>query len=211
MRDLFGDGHDPFAGKERIENIAPEFRTWIDARYGQAYTPEQILGGIYAILHAPAYRSRYADFLRTGFPRIPFPEKAKDFDTLSELGWELVEAHLMQQVPKRGLGAYRGKGDNVVRKPRYSPQERAVWINDANHFTDVPPAVWDFTIGGYQVIEKYLKSRKGRTLSLDEIDNVENIVNIVDFTLEEMAKIDSVYRASFPNVGEAHSGPFINL
>ena len=108
-----------------------------------------------------------------------------------------VQAHLMKTIPERGLGAYRGKGDNLVGKPRYSPTERAVWINDANHFTDVPQAVWDFTIGGYQVIDKYLKSRKGRTLSLDEIDNVENIVNVLDFTIEQMGKIDAAYSAAF--------------
>lgn len=198
MRDLFEDGHDPFAGKERIENIAPEFRTWIDARYGKAYTPEQILGCIYAVLHAPAYRARYADFLRTDFPRIPFPEKAEDFETLAALGWDLVQAHLMKTVPKRGLGAYRGKGDNVVGKPRYSPAEGAVWINDSNHFTNVSQAVWDFTIGGYQVIDKYLKSRKGQTLSLDEIENVENVVNILEFTIEQMANIAIVFEKAFP-------------
>ena len=198
MDDLFGDGHDPFADKERIENIAPEFRTWIDARYGKAYTPEQILGCIYAILHAPAYRARYADFLRTDFPRIPFPKRAEDFETLAAFGWDFMQAHLMKAVPRRKLGAYRGKGDNVVGKPRYSPAERAVWINDANHFTNVPEAVWDFTIGGYQVIDKYLKSRKARSLSLDEIENVENIVNILDFTIEQMAKIDAAYGAAFP-------------
>lgn len=202
MRDLYDEGHDPFAGKDRIENIAPEFRTWIDARYGKTYTPEQILGCIYAILHAPAYRARYADFLRTDFPRIPFPEQAKDFEALTALGWDLVQAHLIKAVPKRELGAYRGKGDNLVGKPRYSPTERAVWINDANHFTNVPQAVWDFTIGGYQVIDKYLKSRKGRTLSLDEIENVENVVNILDFTIEQMSQIDDAYLEAF---GEGHT------
>jgi predicted helicase len=197
LRDLYAET-DPFAGKERIENIAPEFRKWIDARYGITYTPEQILGSVYAILYAPTYRERYAEFLRTDFPRIPFPARADQFDTLAALGWDLIQAHLLKSVPKRGLGTYRGKGDNVVEKPRYSPAERTVWINDANHFADVPQPVWDFTIGGYQVIDKYLKSRKGRTLTLDEIENVENIVNVLDFTIEQMGKIDTAYRIAFP-------------
>jgi len=102
-----------------------------------------------------------------------------------------------EEGAKRGLGAYRGKGDNVVAKPRYSSAEHAVWINDTNHFVDVPQAVWDFTIGGYQVIDKYLKSRKGRTLSLDEIENVENVVNILDFTIGQMTKIDEAYAQAF--------------
>jgi len=97
-------------------------------------------------------------------------------------------------------------------KPRYSPAERAVWINDANHFIDVPQAVWDFTIGGYQVIDKYLKSRKARTLSLDEIENVENIINVLDFTIEQMGKIDAAYQTAFPsnrNKPFSYSTPFV--
>ena len=65
----------------------------------------------------------------------------------------------------------------------------------------MPPNVWDFHIGGYQVIEKYLKSRKGRTLTLDEIQNVENIVNVLAFTVQQMARIDEAYRSAFPDRG----------
>jgi hypothetical protein len=108
----------------------------------------------------------------------------------------------MNLIPQHGLGSYRGKGDNLVGKLRYSPAEQAVWINDANHFSNVRQAVWDFTIGGYQVIDKYLKSRKGRNLSLDEIENVENIVNILDFTIEQMGKIDQAYLTVFPAADE---------
>ena len=156
-------------------------------------SPEAILGYIYAVLHAPTYRSKYADFLRTDFPRIPFPERHEDFAALSKLGWALIQAHLMKAVPPRGLGAYQGKGADDVVKPRYSPQEQSVWINETKRFTRVPEHVWNFTIGGYQVIDKYLKSRKGRTLSLAEIENVENIVNVLDYTIETMAAIDVAY------------------
>lgn len=217
---LFADGDDPFAGKDRIENIAPEFRTWIDARYDHAFTPEQIFGFIYAVLHAPTYRSRYADFLRTDFPRVPFPETRPDFETLSALGWELAEVHLMRrEVPveedaakarpaaaaSKGtkLGTYFGKGENRVEKPRWSEVERKVWINEAQGFADIPADVWAFTIGGYQVIDKYLKSRKGRTLSLDEIENVEKVANILAFTIRRMKRIDRAYTQAF---GEAETG-----
>lgn len=197
---LFGGADQP-ATEDKFENIKPEFRQWIDARYGHAHTPEEILGYVYAILHAPDYRHRYADFLRRDFPRIPFPQGVEEFGALSELGWALVQAHLMKSVPKRGLGAYRGKGDDWVEKPSYSPAERAVWINDSNFFADVPQAVWDFTIGGYQVVDKYLKSRKGRTLSLDEIENVESVINILDLTIDQMERIDARYRSAFGKDG----------
>ena len=84
---------------------------------------------------------------------------------------------------------------------RYSPQEQAIWINKTQCFKPVPQAVWDFHIGGYQVLDKYLKSRKDRTLSLDEINHVAAVADSLAFTIEQMAKIDSAYKAAFPEQG----------
>lgn len=180
------------------ENLSPDFRAFLDARYDHHYTPEEILGYIYAVLHAPAYRARYAEFLRIDFPRIPFPEKKAQFDRLSELGWALAQAHLLREAPRTNLAAYHGKGDHTVEAVRYSPEEQAIWINKTQCFKPVPQAVWEFHIGGYQVISKYLKSRKGRTLSLDEIDHVSAIAGSLAFTIGQMARIDMAYRAAFP-------------
>jgi hypothetical protein len=95
------------------------------------------------------------------------------------------------------LAAYHGKGDHTVEAVRYSPQEQAVSINKAQFFKPVPQAVWDFHIGGYQVLDKYLKSRKGRKLSLDEIDHVAAVADSLAFTIEQMGRIDKAYRAAF--------------
>ncbi len=84
---------------------------------------------------------------------------------------------------------------------RYSPQEQAIHINKTQHFKPVPQAVWEFHIGGYQVLDKYLKSRKGRVLSLDEINHVGAVADSLAFTIEQMAAIDSAYRAAFPERG----------
>lgn len=190
----------PF-GNEGRENLSPEFRAFIDARYAHHYTPEEILGYIYAVLHAPTYRTRYAEFLRIDFPRIPFPELADDFETLSGLGWALIQVHLLRKLPRRGLAAYHGKGDHTVEAVRYSPADQAIAINKTQCFKPVPQAVWDFYIGGYQVLDKYLKSRKGRVLSLDEINHVGAVADSLVFTIEQMAKIDDSYRATFPERG----------
>ena len=138
----------------------------------------------------PAYRAAYADFLRSDFPRIPFPEDDAAFTTLAALGSELVEAHLLRAVPKRGLGGFVGKGDQRIEAVRYSPVDGRIHINATQGFADVPPAVWNFTIGGYQVLDKYLKSRRGRVLSLDEIENVEAVANVLAFTIDRMTEID---------------------
>lgn len=181
------------------ENLSPSFRAFIDARYGHHYSPEEILGYIYAVLHAPTYRTKYAEFLRIDFPRIPFPEQATDFGALSKLGWGLVEAHLLKRLPRKGLGDFEGKGDRVVEKSRYSEVEEAVFINPNQSFRPMPKAVWEFRIGGYQVIDKYLKSRKGRTLTLDEINQVSAVADSLAFTIDQMGKIDAAYAAAFPD------------
>jgi predicted helicase len=190
----------PIDGK-CAENLSLNFRTFIDARYEHHYSPEEILGYVYAVLHAPIYRTRYAEFLRIDFPRIPFPELADDFEKLSKLGWALMQVHLLRELPRKGFAVYSGKGDHTVEAVRYSPEEKAVWINKTQSFKPVPQNVWDFHIGGYQVIDKYLKSRKGRALSLDEINHISAIADSLAFTIGQMAKIDEVYKAAFAERG----------
>ena len=91
------------------------------------------------------------------------------------------------------------KGDHTVEAARYSPEQHAIWINKTHLFKPAPQAVWDFHIGGYQVLDKYLKSRKGRELSLDEIYHVSSIAGSLAFTIAQLAKIDDAYRAVFPD------------
>jgi predicted helicase len=184
-----------------VENLSREFRAYIDARYEHHYTPEEIIGYAYAVLHAPTYRTRYAENLRTDFPRLPFPESSKEFERLSVFGWALVQAHLLREVPRPGLAAYHGKGDHAVEGVSYSAEEQTITINETQFFERVPPAVWEFRIGGYQVLDKYLKSRKGRELSLDEINHVAAIADSLAFTIDQMVKIDKGYLAAFPDRG----------
>lgn len=200
-KSALSDNTEAFAGKSRIENIAPAFRKWLDKKYELHFSPEELFGYIYAVLHAPTYRSKYAEFLRIDFPRVPFPDSADAFETLSGLGWALVQAHLLRELPGRALAAYHGKGGHTVETVLYSPEQKAVAINKTQVFKPVPQAVWDFHIGGYQVLDKYLKSRKGRVLSLDEINHVSAIADSFAFTIEQMARIDEAYRAAFPDRG----------
>lgn len=149
-------------GPGQSENLSPDFRDFLDTRYDHHYSPEEIFGYIYAVLHAPTYRTKYAEFLRIDFPRVPFPEKAKHFEALSALGWALVEAHLMRDLPRTKLGELVGKGGNMVEHVRWSKEDQTVSINKTQGFAPVPEDVWNFHIGGYQMLDKYLKSRKGR-------------------------------------------------
>ena len=187
----------PLWGEGNSENFSSEFRNFLDSRYEHHFSSEEVFGYIYAVLHAPSYRARYAEFLRNDFPRVPFPESADEFDTLSGLGWGLAQAHLLRELPRRGLGAYHGKGDHLVEAVRYSSEDEVIWINKSQSFKLVPPVVWEFHIGGYQVLDKYLKSRKGRALSLDEINHFAAVVDSLAFTIQQMVKIDKAYTSAF--------------
>ncbi len=81
---------------------------------------------------------------------------------------------------------------------RYSQQEQAIHINKTQHFKPVPQNVWEFHIGGYQVLDKYLKSRKGRKLTLDEINHVGAVADSLAFTIDKILEIDAAYKAAFP-------------
>ncbi len=183
----------PFQGKERIENLSKEFRRFVDEKYQHHYGPEAILGYVYAVLHSPRYRGKYLEFLKLDFPRIPFVDNSKTFEALSTLGWELMQAHLLQSVPQK-LKVDISPGNFKIEKPTYSAQSQRLSINKTQYFTAVPQDVWDFHIGGYQVLNQYLKARKGRSLSLDEIENVQKMVNVLRFTIDQMQRIDKYWK-----------------
>ena len=160
----------------------------------QGVLPEEILAYIYAILYSPTYRERYNEFLKHGFPRIPLPRDIEHFRELSALGSALIDWHLL----KEGSGAaprhrFEGEGEGVVSQIRYV--DGNVWINPTQHFTDVPVDVWDYEVGAHQVCEKWLKDRRGSTLSRDEVRQYRSILVAVAETLRLMEAIDEVIEA----------------
>jgi len=156
--------------------------------------PESVFYYLYSLLYSPTYRSRYADFLKIDFPRLPLTSNADLFRKLCGLGEELVGLHLMD---KHGasLTKYPVEDDNTVEKVRYTEpgqgaDEGRVWINKTQYFEGVPPEVWEFHIGGYQVCRKWLKDRKRRQLSYDDITHYQHIVSALSETIRIMAAID---------------------
>jgi hypothetical protein len=178
---------------QRRENFAPKFRAFMDLKYGHHYQPEEILGYIYAVLHSPTYRRQYAEFLKIDFPRIPLVDDRQTFEALSQLGWALVQAHLLKDIPAHPKLEIT-RGTDLVEKPLYNPKEQRLYINPQQYFAPVAEDVWNFHIGGYQVLDKFLKSRKGRRLSLDELENVINVVKVLRFTIDQMQKIDQTWQ-----------------
>ncbi len=163
--DLF----DERAVDSRRPNLAPEFIVDLFARLQMDFVPdgsgdlrktygaEDVFHYIYAVLHSPTYRSRYAEFLKIDFPRLPLTRDVVLFLSLCALGKELVALHLMDQLLKLEI-RYPEAGDNTVDALCYfEPGNGApgrVWVNQKQYFDNVPSEVWSCHIGGYQVCQK---------------------------------------------------------
>ena len=176
------------------ENFTAEFRNYINTLYGNNPEPEVILSYIYATLHSPAYRKKYVEFLKIDFPRIPFTKDKKIFEQLAALGNELINAHLMEgDAPDYSLGNFLGKGNNVVERPIFMLEKGIgkLFINKTQYFDNIAAEVYNFYIGCYQVLDKYLKDRKGRDI-LMESEHVERIIKTLAFTIDQMKKIDNL-------------------
>lgn len=185
------------------ENLSERARDWL-SRLGLdessgAEQAEAAFRYVYAVLHSPAYRRRYAEFLKGDFPRIPLTSERAFFRDLSGLGAQLIARHLMQ-AEVAPVTTYQVAGDNRVAAARYTePGQGAehgrVWINATQHFEGVPPEVWDFHVGGYQVCAKWLKDRKGRLLTYDDLTHYQYVVAALAETIVLMREIDAVIEA----------------
>ena len=164
-----------------------------------SFTPETLLDYIYAALHSPAYRRRYAEFLKTGFPRIPNPENRSQFLRLAAIGSELRQWHTLQH-PQADIACFitafdSPEPDMQVDKPRYAPDPEnpetgSVYWNKTTGIRNVPAAAWQFYIGGYQPAQKWLKDRKGKTLTAADIEHYQKIILALTRTAELMQQID---------------------
>ncbi|WP_300667746.1 type ISP restriction/modification enzyme [Helicobacter sp. UBA3407] len=158
-----------YENENMSENFNNEFREFVDSKYNEHFAPEQILGYIYAVLFHKDYREKYIDFLKIDFPKIPFVESKKKFLEFSALGWELINTHLLQSDTLDsviGEAKYKDpKNKNLkIEKIAYDAEVQKLFVNENLHFCGVNEAVWDYKIGGYQVLDKYLKSHKGEKI-----------------------------------------------
>jgi predicted helicase len=215
-------GHSMFqSGSEigKYANYGSHFVTAFASNVGASFAPEHLFQYIYAALHSPTYRTRYAEFLKIEFPRIPLTTDIELFGKLCALGADLVALHLLEddyeaaswnssqprgKSPlKTHITRFAGKGEAEVTKgyPKY--RDDNVYINPARYFERVPEEVWNFHIGGYQVCEKWLKDRRGRTLSDEDINHYQRVVVALSETIRLMAEIDRVIEehGGWPLVG----------
>lgn len=157
------------------------------------FAPIDIFDYIYGILYSDKYRNKYKEFLKIDFPRVPYPKNAEYFFNIAKYGKQLRQLHLMETPELDNLiTTYPESGTNEVVKPEY--KENKVYINKIQYFGDVPELAWNFCIGGYQPAQKWLKDRKGKILSYDEILYYQKIVLALVKTDELMRRIDEIIK-----------------
>lgn len=154
-------------------------------------SPDDIFNYIYGILNSNKYIEKYKEFIKIDFPRIPYPKSKEQFNKLAELGKELRELHLLES-PKLNsfITSYSVEGSDTTEKIEY--KNGNVYINENQYFGDVPEVAWNFYIGGYQPAQKWLKDRKGRQLTNDDIEHYQKMVVALVETNKIMEKIDTV-------------------
>lgn len=209
---------------QRHPNLSPSFLAALAQALGrpmtqphglpEGVTPEDVLAYVYAVLHAPSYRSRYAGFLKSDFPRIPLANEALAhmgsaqaainfvtiWNALLPLGQQLIDLHLLKNVPAALRAKFDVQGSDEVEKPRF--ENGRVWINATQYFDGVPADTWSFKVGGYMVCEKWLKDRKGRQLDFADIQHYGAVVAALTRTRELMQEIDTVVSGKlWPEVG----------
>ncbi|HEF3372613.1 TPA: DNA methyltransferase [Campylobacter jejuni] len=171
----------------KIENFKESFRTFIDEFYKEKFSPEDILGYIYAVLFHKIYREKYLDFLKIDFPKIPFTKDKNTFKNLSKLGLKLVNLHLLKNDEldfNVGEALFKDiKNKNFkIQKIKYNKDIKELFINESLYFNKVSPEIYEFKIGGYAVLDKYLKSHKE-----EDIDH--KYFTLIIQTLDETLKI----------------------
>jgi predicted helicase len=179
---------------ERRPNLDEAIWSQINAAVGHDTTPEDVFDYIYGVLHSPHYREKYREFLKVDFPRIPFPKNVDDFEHFRACGNALRELHLMHAVPESSV-TFPNPGSMIVDYLRWEWNKDdgysgTLWINDEQCFENIPADAWTFYIGGYQPAQKWLKDRKGRALSFDDIEHYRRIIAVLTETKRIMDTID---------------------
>lgn len=176
-------------GEEERPNFTKSFSDFLKTYHTRE--PEKILAYIYAVLYSPTYRKKYAEDLTYDYPRIYFTKDKKTFESLSKFGQKLIDLHLLKEAPKN-IAGYPIDGDNIIKECTFDEAENKIYINKIQYFSDVTKEVYTYSIGGYQVIKKYIDARANRVLTSEEINHIQNISGIISETIKLQDNIDEI-------------------
>ena len=179
---------------QRDVNIDKSLLDKLAKTYGRKSSPETILCYIYAVLYCNVYRNRYAEFLKSDFPRIPFTADPGLFSKMARYGGNLIELHLLKSKKlEKSAIKFHGRGDRRIDKPEYDSEKKLVKINPKQYFGSLSDKIWQYQIGGYQVMDKWLKDRKGKCLGLKDIKHYCKMATALKETVAAQKKIDATY------------------
>ncbi|EAI7273901.1 DNA methyltransferase [Campylobacter upsaliensis] len=183
----------------KIPNFTPEFLAYkAKHKILKDKNEEQILAFIYANLYNPKYRSKYLEYLKIGFPKVSFEVSVKEFERFEKLGSELIKLHLMQEIPQDEIDFIFLKES---KKPnfkiaKYQEKERFVEnkiiLNEDLAISPIDAEIWNYTIGGYQVLKQWLKYRKDYVCTKEELEHLLKICKILKKTIEIQKALDEI-------------------
>lgn len=181
-------------------NFKPEFFQTIRKIFPKVL-PEEIFYYIYGVLYSDIYRKKYRESLRIDFPKIPLTNDYEIFKEMSNLGKELVEIHLLKSESlQKDLAKYPVAGSDRAEEVKYQEKDEKVYINKEQYFANIPGEIWQYHIGAYQVLEKWLKDRRERSLTSEEIEHYLKIATAIKLTIEVQRKIDEIYPSLEKNI-----------
>ncbi len=210
---LYPDSDDILSTTSREPNLEMKIVEDIASKLGLIFTDEKedidgtfapidILDYIYAVLHSPTYREKYKEFLKIDFPRVPYPENQEIFWQLVRLGGEIRQLHLLETTGLQSdFAQYPIAGGNIITRAIGNAdweitdarkQLGRIWLNDKQYFDNIPLIAWEFYIGGYQPAQKWLKDRKSKELSYDDICHYQKMITALSETDRIMKEIDAI-------------------
>ena len=184
----FLDINDTFEKESKVLNYRIDIVEKINSRIGKDIEPMELFDYIYGMLNSPIYINKYNEFLKLDFPRVPYPKNIDEFNQISEIGKKLRELHTLENSSTWIVEiGYPIAGSNLVKKVEF--KEGRLYINETQYFDNIQKSMFNYYIGGYQPAQKWLKDRKGRKLSFEDIRHYQEII----YSLSETNKIISQF------------------
>jgi len=174
-------------------NLSEEFLGFINKKWDFEFSNEDIFYYMIAILHSRKYSFYYQEFLKLDFPHLPFTNNIEITRKLIEIGDRLTKTHLMEDTDiqeKIKQIPYSHEGNHRVKKIEF--KNNKIYINKESYVANIPREVYEYVLGGYQVCKKWLRSRKGRILTEQEIIQYKRIIISITYIVHLIEEVDSV-------------------
>ena len=174
-------------------NFTDKFQNYIKTKFQLDFEgwEKQVFAYIYGFLHNPEYGEKYFEFLQYDFPRINFEVSKKEFEKVADLGQKLIDLHLLKNVPKNSGIKFEKM---VFEKIGVYDENKQIWyLQHGEAIVGVSPEVWEYKIGGYQVLATLWKNRlkdMERSLNLQEKQWLLEVINCLNETVDLLQKFN---------------------